>query len=205
MARQKIFISSAQSEFPQERSQIADYIRKDTLLSLYFEPFLFEELPAQDISAQNAFLSQVENSEIYLLPIEQKYGYQDAEGISPTEHEYNTATANHTYRIAFVKHTREEKEETKQELENRGDHVSDHVKILIKIIKGDTKTREEIMELMSIKSRRYFRENYMKPAIENGFVARLYPNALRRTDQAYYLTTKGLELLHELEKDKSQS
>ena len=510
MARQKIFISSVQSEFQQERSQIADYIRNDALLSLYFEPFLFEELPAQDISARNAFLSQVEDSEIYLLLIGQKYGYQDAEGISPTEHEYDAATANHAYRIAFVKRAsdrekkeeifkqkidndvirnefnsyeelqsnvyaalveymtshhilrqgpfdasayfeakiedldkekirwfvgvarevrqfpltysddnipqilhslnlitedgkiknaalllfakdvqkwfvsatvkcahfygtevekpiaslqmyggsvfeqvdlavsfvmaridqrvgerihsaqvdvtpelpaqavreaivnavvhrdytstgsvqvmlfkdrleiwnpgklphgitieklhgihssrpvnpvlanpvyltgyieqmgtgttdiikrcasyglrapefiqgddfrtilwRPEKEETGQEIESSeqaaghvtghvSDHVSDHVKKLIKIIRGDTKTREEIMGLMNVKSRRYFRENYMNPAIESGYVTRLYPDALRRTDQAYYLTMKGLELLHELAKNESQ-
>ncbi len=121
MVKQKIFISSVQSEFQQERRQIADYIRRDALLSLYFEPFLFEELPAQDISAQNAYLTQAAHSEIYLLLLGQQYGYQDAKGISPTEHEYDAATAHHTYRIAFVKQTtdREEKEETfKRKIDN---------------------------------------------------------------------------------------
>ena len=67
MAKQKIFISSVQGEFQNERKQIADYIRHDALLSFYFEPFLFEELPAQDRSAQAAYLEQAAKSEIYLL------------------------------------------------------------------------------------------------------------------------------------------
>lgn len=113
MAKQKIFISSVQSEFQNERRQIADYIRHDALLSFYFEPFLFEELPAQDRSAQSAYLEQAAKSEIYLLLLGEQYGYRDAEGISPTEREYDTATANHAYRIAFIKSvaTRDDKEE----------------------------------------------------------------------------------------------
>ncbi len=103
MAKQKIFISSVQSEFQNERRQIADYIRHDALLSFYFEPFLFEELPAQDRSAQSAYLEQAAKSEIFLLLLGEQYGYRDAKGISPTEREYDTATANHAYRIAFIK------------------------------------------------------------------------------------------------------
>lgn len=113
MVKQKIFISSVQGEFQDERKQIADYIRHDALLSFYFEPFLFEELPAQDRSAQAAYLEQAAKSEIYLLLLGFQYGYQDAEGISPTEREYDAATANHAYRIAFIKSVakREDKEE----------------------------------------------------------------------------------------------
>lgn len=48
MNRIKIFISSVQNEFAKERRQKADYIRQDALFSMCFEPFLFEELPAQD-------------------------------------------------------------------------------------------------------------------------------------------------------------
>ena len=113
MVKQKIFISSVQGEFQDERKQIADYIRHDALLSFYFEPFLFEELPAQDRSAQAAYLEQAAKSEIYLLLLGFQYGYQDAEGISPTEREYDAATANHAYRIAFIKSVakREDKED----------------------------------------------------------------------------------------------
>lgn len=102
MTRKHIFISSVQSEFAEERKRLAEYIRQDALFSRYFEPFLFEELPAQDMSAQGAYLEQAAKSEVYLLLAGERYGYQDAEGISPTEREYNTATSNHAYRIAFT-------------------------------------------------------------------------------------------------------
>lgn len=121
MTRKKIFISSVQLEFSNERKQIADYIRQDALLSIYFEPFLFEELPAQDKSAQSAYLEQAASSDIYLLLVGEQYGYQDAEGISPTEREYDVATFNYTYRIAFIKDTkcRDEKEEVfKRKIDN---------------------------------------------------------------------------------------
>ncbi len=113
MAKQSLFISSVQGEFQDERRLIAEYIRHDALLSMYFEPFLFEELPAQDKSAQSAYLEQASKSEIYLLLIGVQYGYQDAEGISPTEREYDSATAHHAYRIAFIKSVpeRDEKED----------------------------------------------------------------------------------------------
>ena len=65
--RKKLFISSVQSEFAEERKRLAEYIRQDALFSRYFEPFLFEELPAQDMSAQGAYLEQAAKSEVYLL------------------------------------------------------------------------------------------------------------------------------------------
>ena len=113
MTKQKIFISSVQAEFAVERKRLAEYIRQDALFSRYFEPFLFEELPAQDVSAQTAYLEQAAKSEVYLLLVGEQYGYQDAEGVSPTEREYDTATAHHAYRIAFIKSasTRDGKED----------------------------------------------------------------------------------------------
>ena len=113
MMKKHIFISSVQSEFAEERKRLAEYIRQDALFSRYFEPFLFEEQPAQDVSAQVAYLEQAAKSEVYLLLVGERYGYQDAEGVSPTEREYDTATSNHAYRIAFFKSVskREDKED----------------------------------------------------------------------------------------------
>lgn len=105
MDKKKIFISSVQLEFAEIRRQIAVYIRQDALLSRYFEPFLFEELPAQDQSAQRAYLDEAAKDEVYLLLIGEQYGYEDEEGISPTEREFDAATANHAYRIAMLKRT----------------------------------------------------------------------------------------------------
>ena len=99
----KLFISSVQNEFANERKEIAFYIRKDAVLGRFFEPFLFEELPAKDISAQQAYLSEVVDTEVYLGLFGEKYGYEDLEGVSPTEREYDKATENHKYRIVLIK------------------------------------------------------------------------------------------------------
>ena len=89
-----IFISSVQSEFAMERKMLADYIRQDVLFSRYFEPFLFEEQPAQNTSAQKAYLDAAANADVYLLLVGKCYGNVDAEGVSPTEREFDVATAN---------------------------------------------------------------------------------------------------------------
>ena len=107
-----IFISSVQSEFVKERKMLADYIRQDVLFSRYFEPFLFEEQPAQNTSAQKAYLDAAAKADVYLSLVGKCYGNEDAEGISPTEREFDIATANGAYRLAFIKKVsrREDKE-----------------------------------------------------------------------------------------------
>jgi ATP-dependent DNA helicase RecG len=44
----RIFISSAQKEFSMERAVLRDYLRGDALMRRFFEPFLFEDVPAAD-------------------------------------------------------------------------------------------------------------------------------------------------------------
>jgi hypothetical protein len=107
-----IFISSVQSEFAKERKMLADYIRQDVLFSRYFEPFLFEEQPAQNTSAQKAYLDAAAKADVYLSLVGKCYGNEDAEGISPTEREFDIATANGAYRLAFIKNVahRDDKE-----------------------------------------------------------------------------------------------
>ena len=37
---------------------LCDYIRTDALLGRFFIPFIFEEMPAKDVSAPKAYLTQ---------------------------------------------------------------------------------------------------------------------------------------------------
>ena len=110
----KLFISSVQREFEAERREVAAYIRQDAVMGRFFEPFLFEELPAKDVSAQQAYLTEVAETDVYLGLFGVDYGYEDAEGISPTEREYDCATENHKYRIVMIKRAedRHPKEQT---------------------------------------------------------------------------------------------
>ena len=98
----RIFISSVQKEFAEERRLLAEYIRHDPLLGLFFSVFLFEESPAVDVSAAKLYLPEVESSDIYLGIIGGEYGNVDNEGISPTEREYDAATKFGRERLVFL-------------------------------------------------------------------------------------------------------
>lgn len=116
MAKKKIFISSVQSEFSAERKALHEYICADPLLGKFFDPFLFELLPAIDQGADAVYLKEVEQSDIYLGLFGQLYGSENAEGISPTELEFDHATKWHKTRLVFLsndsntdRHTKENK------------------------------------------------------------------------------------------------
>ncbi len=102
MAKKKIFISSVQAEFVKERKALYDYIHTDLLLGKFFEPFLFERLPAMDQKANKVYLHEVEQCDIYLGLLGKEYGFEDKSGVSPTEKEYNHATKHHKTRLLFL-------------------------------------------------------------------------------------------------------
>ena len=99
----KIFISSVQSEFAKARLAIAEMVRKDRLLSCFFETFVFEEGTARDRTARKVYLDAVSDCDVYLVLCGDKYGNADAKGVSPTEHEFDRATELKKLRLAFVK------------------------------------------------------------------------------------------------------
>lgn len=102
MAKKKIFISSSQVEFSEERKILHDYICADPLLGKFFEPFLFELLPAVDQRADAVYLREVEQSDIYLGLFGTQYGFENADGISPTELEFDHASKLHKTRLIFL-------------------------------------------------------------------------------------------------------
>lgn len=103
MAEIRIFISSVQAEFASERKRLCDYIRQDALLGRFFIPFIFEELPAINVSAQEAYLTEAGQCDIYIGLFGERYGYEDEEGVSPTEREYDVATQQHKHRLIYLK------------------------------------------------------------------------------------------------------
>jgi len=103
MSKKRIFISSVQREFYKERVQLCNYIRQDALLGRFFEPFLFEELPAINALSEQAYLSEVANCDIFMGILGEEYGFHDHEGVSPTEREFDEATSLQEYRICFFK------------------------------------------------------------------------------------------------------
>ena len=114
MKRIKIFISSVQSEFAEERAMLCYYIRTDALLGKFFEPFIFEEVPANEFPVSHVYLKEVELCDIYLGLYGNLYGFEDEEGISPTEHEYDLAATLHKSRLIFIKSIDEERRHPKE-------------------------------------------------------------------------------------------
>jgi len=114
MKRIRIFISSVQSEFAEERAMLNQYIRTDALLGKFFETFIFEDVPANEASPQQVYLSEVEMADIYLGLYGNKYGYEDEEGVSPTEREYDRAAEFHKTRLIFIKSVDEEHRHPKE-------------------------------------------------------------------------------------------
>jgi predicted HTH transcriptional regulator len=103
IGRKNIFLSSVQKELQHERRALKDFIEGDALLSRYFEVFLFEDLPARDRKADDVYLEEVEQCDVYVGLYANEYGSEDAKGISPTEREFDLATARAKPRLIFVK------------------------------------------------------------------------------------------------------
>ena len=102
MSKYKVFISSVQSEFSQERQLVFDFIRNDELMGQYFEPFIFEQIAAQDVNPYQLYVDEASSCQVYLLLIGKKYGNILPEGISPTEKEYQVAGEGNAWRVAFI-------------------------------------------------------------------------------------------------------
>lgn len=101
--RLKIFVSSVQKEFAQVRQDLKAFLLGDAVLRRFIsEVFLFEEIPACDRRADEVYLAEVERCDIYLGIFGYEYGFEDANGISPTEHEYEHACHHRKTRLVYI-------------------------------------------------------------------------------------------------------
>ncbi|MDA8259822.1 MAG: DUF4062 domain-containing protein [Betaproteobacteria bacterium] len=101
--RLRIFISSVQKEFAQQRLDLKAFLLGDAVLRRFVsEVFLFESLPAMDRRADEVYLEEVERCDIYLGLFGNDYGFEDGNGVSPTEHEYDHATRQGKTRLIYV-------------------------------------------------------------------------------------------------------
>src|ERR1017187_5294574 len=101
--KQHIFISSVQKELAAERRTLKDYVEGDPLLRRFFYVFIFEDVPAVDRRADEVYLEQVDRASVYVGLFGNDYGYEDTDGISPTEREFARATTAGKTRLIFVK------------------------------------------------------------------------------------------------------
>ena len=97
-----IFVSSVQKELNEERIAVRDYITTDPLLRIYFEPFLFESIPAVDREPEELYLSEVDGCSIYLGIFGNEYGPENKLGVSPVEREFERATEKSKHRVLCI-------------------------------------------------------------------------------------------------------
>jgi predicted HTH transcriptional regulator len=100
--RSLIFLSSVQKELQAERRALKAYIHADPLLSRFFEVFLFEDTPASGHPADQVYLAEVARCALYVGLFGRDYGFEDGEGVSPTEREFDHATALGKDRLVFI-------------------------------------------------------------------------------------------------------
>ena len=99
----RIFVSSVQREFAEERVALRDYVRGDPLLRRFFDVFVFEDVPATDRRPDQLYLGEVARCDLYAGLFGNGYGFEDDQGLSPTEREFDCATEIGAHRLIFVK------------------------------------------------------------------------------------------------------
>lgn len=111
--KDRLFISSVQKELAVERRALKEYVHGDPLLRRFFEVFLFEDVPASDRRADQVYLEQVDRSAIYLGLFGDQYGFENRDGLSPTEREFDRASDKGKIRLIFVKGSDDAKRQVK--------------------------------------------------------------------------------------------
>jgi predicted HTH transcriptional regulator len=101
----RIFISGVQKELKAERRAIKDFVHNDPLCRRYFDVFLFEDIAATGKRPDKVYLNAVKRSSVYIGLFGNEYGAQNAKGLSPTEYEFDYATALNIPRLVFIKNT----------------------------------------------------------------------------------------------------
>jgi len=68
--------------------------------------------------------------------------------------------------------------------------VTGEVLRLLRVINGEMK-RRELQDVLALKHEDYFREAYLLPALESGYIEMTIPDKPRSSKQKYRLTEKG--------------
>ena len=76
--------------------------------------------------------------------------------------------------------------------------VTEQVKKLINILANNTLSTNEIMQFLKLKHRPTFLYDYLKPALEQGFIEMTLPDKPNSSLQKYRLTTLGKQLKEQL-------
>lgn len=76
------------------------------------------------------------------------------------------------------------------------DHVTDQVARMLQALAGGEMSSVDLMTVLGFSHRPTFRENYLNPALDGGWLERTQPDSPRSPTQRYRLTDKGRRWLH---------
>jgi hypothetical protein len=78
-----------------------------------------------------------------------------------------------------------------------GDQVTDQVALLVEAIGWSERGSADLMRVLGLSHRPTFRENYISPALDGGWIERTQPESPRSPTQRYRLTEKGRRWLQQ--------
>ena len=82
--------------------------------------------------------------------------------------------------------------------------VTDDIMKILAVFRGDH-TRRELQSALNINSRTHFKDHYLKPAIQSGYVVPTLPDKPTSRLQKYRLTDKGRGVLESLKSENASS
>ena len=91
---------------------------------------------------------------------------------------------------------------TSEQVPNKHRTSTEQVRTLVSVIGKDQLSLKQMMERIHLKHRPNFIDNYLTPAISDGYVRLLYPDKPRHPRQKYLLAEKGMALFYELTKSE---
>ena len=92
---------------------------------------------------------------------------------------------------------------TEQANDKIGEEYLEAVRRVILVLNGEMK-RIEIQEILGLKHRENFRDNYVIPSLESGYIEMTIPETPTHQDQRYRLTEKGKALKKILKKSSKK-
>lgn len=102
-AKLHLFVSSVQKELENERIAITELVASDPFLNREVQPILFEELPASSQSPQSAYLTALNECQVYVGILGFEYGRKGPDGLSATHREYMAAQEMGIPTFFFIK------------------------------------------------------------------------------------------------------
>jgi hypothetical protein len=198
MQKMKIFISSVQSEFAEERRTLKDFIQGNVLLRKFFTVFVFEDTPAEDRHPDSVYLREVDSCTIYLGLFGARYGRVNDESFSATHLELKEATKLNKARGGFLLTFKRKSNMTPQVTQQVPSKMAVHDRTelssfqnrLILILTGE-KSRTELMTILNLRDRNSFTNNYLDPSLASGYIQMTIPESPKSSKQKYSLTDLG--------------